>query len=69
VDERDFSALIGVLSMLEGELMLDQLPDFLVDHLSRRFARDGLLPHDATPDQLRQALHDLNMRLRAEFEG
>lgn len=33
-------------------------------HLTRRLNRDGLLPSDATPRQMRQAVNDLNQRLR-----
>jgi hypothetical protein len=61
---RDLAALIGLLAILEGELMLDAVPDGLANHVSDRFARDGLLGHGATRRELRQAINDLNHRLR-----
>lgn len=64
----DVAALIGLLAKLEGELMLPYGGDDLVPEWAQGFAsrlsRDGLLTPEAGNRDLRQALDDLNHRLR-----
>jgi hypothetical protein len=60
---QDLVALVGVLAVLEGELWGDELPDH-ASGACGRFIHDGLLGELATPHDLRQAIHDLNHRLR-----
>jgi hypothetical protein len=64
---RDVAAVVGLLATLEGELMVapeeDALPDWAAP-LTHRLGRDGLLGEDAGQREVRQALNDLNHRLR-----
>jgi hypothetical protein len=64
----DVAALIGLLSRLEGQLMVpndrdDSVPDW-AQGLAARLSRDGLLDPEAGNRALRQTLNDLNHRLR-----
>ena len=63
----DVAAVVGILATLEGELMVasdgDALPDWAIP-LAHRLGRDGLLGADAGQREVRQALNDLNQRLR-----
>lgn len=61
---RDLAVLIGVLAVLEGELMVVEVPDHLADRLRDRFARQNLLRDGGSSRALRQAINDLNLRLR-----
>jgi hypothetical protein len=61
---RDLAVLIGVLAVLEGELMVGGVPDHLADRLGDRFARVDLLRDGGSSRALRQAINDLNHRLR-----
>ncbi|WP_147252132.1 hypothetical protein [Blastococcus sp. TF02-09] len=61
---RDAQALIGVLATLEALAMVSQLDADLVDRLSRRFASLGLMAEGGTEREFRQALADLNQRMR-----
>lgn len=61
---RDAEALIGLLAVMEGEAMVSRLDAGLVKHLSRRLAAVGLVADGATDREFRQALEDLNHRLR-----
>ena len=61
---RDAEALVGLLAIVEGEATLSELAQRLVDRLSQRFAAVGLLTEGASEREFRQALHDLNQRLR-----
>jgi hypothetical protein len=60
---QDVAALIGLLAVLEGEVLSGEASSDLVGRLSSRPARDGLLP---AGDQqgLPGALFDMNQRLR-----
>lgn len=60
----DLAALIGLLATLEGHLMAGDVDPHVVDHLLSRLAQDGLVSQDAGEQDLRQALNDLNHRLR-----
>jgi hypothetical protein len=62
--QRDAGAEIGVLAILEGEAMAFQLDSALANHLSRRFESLGLVRAGAREQELRQALNDMNHRLR-----
>jgi hypothetical protein len=62
------AAVVGVLATIESELMVgpdgDALPDWAVP-LAHRLGRDGLLGEDDDGQRaVRQALNDLNHRLR-----
>lgn len=61
---RDLAVLIGVLAVLEGELMADEMPEHLTGRLRDRFAQEDLLDDAGSSRALRQALNDLNHRLR-----
>ena len=61
---RDLAVLIGVLAVLEGELMVGEVPDHLAGRLRDRFARQNLLRDGGSSRALRQAINDLNHRLR-----
>ena len=62
--ERDAEILIGVLAVVEGEMMISQLSPGLLDQLSRRFSSVGLTVDGASDRELRQAIDDLGQRLR-----
>ncbi|KAB1923825.1 hypothetical protein F8271_30815 [Micromonospora sp. ALFpr18c] len=65
VFSRDLAVLIGVLAVLEGSLMGNgDVPGHLAERLRHRFAREGLLDPDASEEAFRQAINDLNHRLR-----
>ncbi|KRD41298.1 hypothetical protein ASE38_16935 [Cellulomonas sp. Root930] len=61
---RDAHALIGLLAIIEGEAMASQLDSHFMEHVARRFTSAGLTPDGAGDRELRQALNDLNHRLR-----
>jgi len=64
---RDVAALIGLLATLEGELMVglegEALPGWAVPP-AHRLGREGLVGENAGQREVRQALTDLNHRLR-----
>jgi hypothetical protein len=60
----DVDVLIGLLAGLEGYLMGEHPDADLVDPLRKRFVRAGLLPIDADERDFRQAVNDMNHRLR-----
>ncbi|MFC5922111.1 hypothetical protein [Micromonospora vulcania] len=64
VHSRDLAVLVGILAELEGELMASEVPRHLADRLRERFVRLGLLGPEASERDLRQAVNDLNHRLR-----
>lgn len=67
LSSRDVAALIGVMAVLEGEMLGADPPDQLLPWaapIARRLSRHGLVPPDADGRQLRQGLNDLNHRLR-----
>jgi hypothetical protein len=61
---QDVAALIGLLAMIEGEIMAGEVPPRLSDRIRRRLERKTLLQPDGTERDLRQAINDLNHRLR-----
>lgn len=61
---RDLSALIGLLAVIEGELMAGEVSRHLSDHIRDRLERVELLEPGGTERDLRQSINDLNHRLR-----
>ena len=64
IRDSDVRLLIGMLAVLEGFALAGELPPRIADKLIDRFIRLSLLEPGATPKDLRQALNDLNHRLR-----
>ena len=62
--ERDAKVLIGVLAIVEVELLVSELSASFLDQLPRRFSSVGLTADGATDRELRQAIDDLGQRLR-----
>ncbi|GGL21491.1 hypothetical protein GCM10012284_65110 [Mangrovihabitans endophyticus] len=60
----DVAALIGLLALLEGELMAGGVPEHLSRRIRDRLERVGLLGAAGTERDLRQSISDLNHRLR-----
>jgi hypothetical protein len=60
----DLAVLIGLLAVLEGHLMIGDVDEHVAGHLRRRVEDVGLLPAGSDERGLRQALNDLNHRLR-----
>ena len=59
MDDRDLTALIGILAVLEGEMT-----PHLADRIRDRLERAALLAPGGSEGELRRALGDLNQRLR-----
>ena len=64
VTPSDLAALIGLLATLEGHSMGGGIDQHLVAALLSRLESDGLVSQGASERDLRQALNDLNHRLR-----
>jgi hypothetical protein len=60
----DMAALIGLLALLEGELMAGGVPERLSRRIGDRLERVGLVRAGWTERDLRQSISDLNHRLR-----
>jgi hypothetical protein len=60
----DSAAVIGLLSILEGELVGEVLDVELAGRFRDRFVRAGLLAEGAGLGELRRALAELNQRVR-----
>ena len=60
----DLEALIGLLALLEAEIMAGGLPHHLACRIRDRLQHTSLLNPEATERDLRQAINDLNHRLR-----
>jgi hypothetical protein len=60
----DVNVLIGWLAVLEGYLMGEHPDADIVDPLRQRFVWAGLLTVDADERAFRQAVDDMNQRLR-----
>jgi hypothetical protein len=65
VAPEDLAVLIGLLAVLEGHLLAGDVPDHLRRRLAERFRRLGMLPEPGDEVALREALDDLNHRLRS----
>jgi hypothetical protein len=61
---QDLAALIGLLAVLEGELMVGEVSPHLSDRIRHRLESAMLLEPGGTEPDLRQAINDLNHRLR-----
>lgn len=64
VQHRDAAVLIGTLAILEGAMWAGRLDEQTAGKIAERFVREGLLAGDYDQRDLRQALGDLNQRLR-----
>lgn len=64
LSRRDAAALIGVLAILEGHALADDLDEVLSARLAQRLEREGLLQADSGSGALQRALNGLNHRLR-----
>ena len=56
--------MIGMLAVLEGHMMDGEVPQRLTDRLRDRLVMVGLLDQAPSSHDLRQAISDLNQRLR-----
>ncbi len=61
---RDLAALIGLLALLEGELMAGEISPHLSNRIRHRLERVALLAPGGTEQDLRQSINELNHRLR-----
>jgi len=65
VELRDLSALIGILAICKSEIMLmEPAGRMLARRFATRLSDEGLLGANATERDVRQAVNDLNQRLR-----
>ena len=64
VQHRDAEVLIGVLAILEGAIWSGDLDEWTAGKIAERFVRHGLLAADHDERDLRQAIADMNQRLR-----
>lgn len=60
----DAAVLVGLLAVLEGFVWSDNLPRQFLDKVRARFVREGHLTEGAGDYELRQAVNDVNQRLR-----
>lgn len=56
--------MIGLLSVLEGALMLGQVPQHLAERIGRRLHDADPIEPYGTERDLRQAINNMNHRLR-----
>ena len=63
----DAAVLVGLLAVLEGFIWADKLPREFLDKVQARFVREGHLTQGAGAYELRQAVNDMNQRLRYAF--
>jgi hypothetical protein len=61
---RDLSALIGLLAVIEGELLAGEVSRHLAGRIRDQLERVELLAPGGTEQDLRQSINDLNHRLR-----
>ena len=72
VQDRDAAALVGMLAILEGAIWGGVLDEWTTGILAHRLTADGLLAAGHDENGLRQAIGDLNQRLRqalGEYES
>lgn len=72
VERRDAEVLIGILAILEGVVWGGQLDEWVTSKVAERFVQAGLLAADHNQRDLRQAINDLNQRMRyavGEYES
>ncbi len=63
LSQQDAAVLIGILAVLEGEFH-DPSNAYLASRIAARFQREGLIEDSREGAHLRQALNDMNHRLR-----
>jgi hypothetical protein len=64
VQHRDANVLIGILAILEGVIWGGQLDEQTTSKVAERFVQQGLLDADHDQHDLRQAINDMNQRIR-----
>jgi len=64
VQHRDAEVLIGVLAVLEGAIWSGDLDGRTASRVADRFVQQDLLAADHDQRDLRQAINDMNHRLR-----
>lgn len=64
VQRCDAEVVIGVLAILEGAIWAGDLGEQITSKLAERFVQQGLLVADHDQRDLRQAINDMNHRLR-----
>jgi hypothetical protein len=64
VQHCDATVLTGVLAILEGAIWAGDLNEQTTSKIAGRFVQQGLLAADHDQRDLRQAINDLNHRLR-----
>ena len=64
VQHRDAGVLIGMLAILEGAIWGGSFDEWTASKVADRFVQQGLLAADYDQRDLRQAIGDLNQRLR-----
>jgi len=64
ITKRDAGLLIGVLAILETNILADALDDAVFRKVRQRLQRAGMLDHRADEREVRQALSNMNHRLR-----
>jgi hypothetical protein len=64
VQRGDANVLIGILAILEGVIWGGQLDEQTTSAVAERFVEQGLLSADYDQRDLRQAISDMNQRIR-----
>jgi hypothetical protein len=64
VQHRDANVLTGILAILEGTIWTGQLDERTTAKVAERFVRAGLLGAGYDQHDLRQAINDMNHRVR-----
>ena len=64
VQHRDAEVLIGILAILEGWIWAGQLDEEITSMIAERFGQQGLLSAGYNHHDLRQAINDMNQRIR-----
>ena len=64
VQRGDADVLTGILTILEGVIWAGQLDERTTVKVAERFVQQGLLGADYDQHDLRQAINDMNQRIR-----
>ena len=64
VQRGDANVLIGILAILEGVIWGGQLDEQTTSKVAERFVQQGLLSAHYDQHDLRQAINDMNQRIR-----
>lgn len=62
--DADVRVLIGMLAVIEGMVTVGSVPRVVVNKLSERFVRVGILQSEPTEAEFLRVVSELNMRLR-----